>query len=452
MRKPSKISVKIKPVVESVIPEQNRRQHYDALVVGAGPAGSMAAYTMAKAGLDVAFFERAMPGEKTAGGAAIYALPTHELLPDFWKHAPIERFLTDQRYMVLTGDSGLSISFKSEKYAQAPYNRISIHRAKFDKWLAEQAVTAGATLYANHKVDELIKTEGKISGLRIGKPLNREFYADVIVLAEGVNALLAERAGLVPRIKADNVALYVKETMALPAKTIEERFNLPPGQGAAIGMLGYTTADYMGTAALYTNKESLGLNVGTLVSNFTAGNFNPHDLIMRIKTHPLLAPLFVGTQTIEYCAQMIPEGGYHAIPPLVHPGCLIVGDAAGLVNGIQGLNLAMLSGQMAGKTIIAAKHANDFSQRRLSLYKDLLDDSYIMQDLRANRHLPHFYATHPWMPAADIAVANEIAYHAGMVYPMPKRAKRLFMLRKAVSLQPFWKLAADFFQTLWVMK
>jgi electron transfer flavoprotein-quinone oxidoreductase len=149
---------------------------------------------------------------------------------------------------------------------------------------------------------------------------------------------------------------------------------------------------------------------------------------------------------------MLPEGGYHAIPPLVHPGCLIVGDTAGLVNGIQGLNLAMLSGQMAAKTLVAAKHKNDFSQRQLSLYKELLDDSYIMQDLRANRLAHKFYANHPWVPESEIAVLNEIAYQIGMVYPMPKRAKRKFIWRKATSIQPVWKLAADFFSALWVIK
>lgn len=451
-RKIHKTPVKIKPAVGTVTPERSQREHFDALVVGAGPSGSMAAYTMAKAGLDVALFERAVPGEKTAGGAAIYAQPTHEMLPNFWEDAPVERILTDHRYMALTEDSGLTIGFKSERYAKAPYNRISVHRAKFDKWLADKAVTAGAMLFVNHKVDAIIKEQDKIIGIKIGPPVNKEFFADVVILAEGVNALLAEGAGLVPRIKAHNVALYVKETMALPSHVIEDRFNLPPGQGAVIGLLGQSTAGFMGTASLYTNKDTLGLNVGTLVSNFVTANFNPHDFVQKIKNHPLLKPLFAGAETVEYSAQMIPEGGYHAIPTLVHPGCLIVGDAAGLVNGIQGLNLSMLSGQMAGKTVISAKHNNDFSKQQLSLYKELLDDSYVMQDLRANRHVHQFYKTHPWIPEAEIAVMNEVAYQVGMVYPMPKRAKRMHIWKKATSIQPVWKLAADFFQALWVMK
>lgn len=452
LKKVLKSTAKIKPSVSTITPEPDRRRQFDVLVVGAGPAGSTAAYTMAKAGLDVALFERAAPGEKTAGGTAIYTLPTREILPDLLETAPLERILTDYRYMALTADSAVTAAFKSARYAQSPFNRVSVHRAKFDKWLAAKAVDAGAVLFANHKVETLLKEHDKIIGLEVGPPVNKQFFAGVVILAEGVNALLAERAGLVPGIKTENVALYVKETMALPGRLIEERFNLQPGQGAAIGLLGESTANFMGTASLYTNKDTIGLNVGTYVANFVTGNFNPHDLIVKIKQHPLLAPLFTGTETLEYCAQMIPEGGYEAIPPLVHPGCLIAGDAAGLVNGVQGLNLAMLSGQLAGKTLIAAKHKNDFSQRQLSLYKRLLDESYVLQNLRANRHIHRFFAARPWIPEAEIAVINEIAYQVGMIYPMPNGAKRRYIRQKAASIQPVWKLAADFLQALWVIK
>jgi electron transfer flavoprotein-quinone oxidoreductase len=451
-KKIRKFPEKLKPEVETINPAPYERKYFDVLVIGAGPAGSTAAYFLAKAGLDVAIFERGVPGSKTAGGAAVYAVPTHEMFPNFWDEAPVERILTDHRYMVITADAALAFSFKSERYASAPYNRLSVHRAKFDKWLAEKAANMGAVLFSNHKVDELIKENGKIIGLRVGFPVNREFFGDAVVLAEGVNSLLAERAGLVPRIKAKNMALYVKETMALPSNVIEERFNLNPGQGTVIGLLGHSTAEFMGTSSIYTNKDTVGLNVGTLVSNLVTSEFNPHDLVIKIKNHPQLRSYFEGAKTVEYCAQMIPEGGYYAIPPLVHPGCLIVGDAAGLANGIQGLNLAMLSGQMAAKTLVAAKHKNDFSQRQLSLYKELLDDSYIMQDLRANRLAHKFYANHPWVPESEIAVLNEIAYQIGMVYPMPKRAKRKFIWQKATSIQPVWKLAADFFSALWVIK
>lgn|GEM_PF-134093 len=452
LKKTHKCPEKIVPTVGTINPPPIDRKYFDVLVVGAGPAGSSAAYFLAKGGLDVALFERAIPGAKAVGGAAIYAIPTQGMFPNFWNEAPIERVITDQRYMALTEKSAITLSFKSERYAQAPYNRLAVHRAKFDRWLADKAVSAGVVLFANHKVDELLQENGKIIGLKVGPPINREYYANAVVLAEGVNSLLAERAGLVPRIKAKNMALYVKEVMALPSDVIEERFNLSPGHGAVIGLLGHSTGDVMGSSSIYTNKDTLGLNVGTLVSTFSKSKFNPHDYVIKIKQHPALKPYFEGAQTVEYSAHMLPEGGYYAIPPLVHPSCLIVGDAAGLVNGVQGLNLAMLSGEMAAKTLITAKHLNDFSRRQLSLYKELLDDSYIMQDLRANRLVHGFYLKRPWIPEAEIAVFTEMAFQMGMVYTMPKRAKRLFIWKKVTSMQPVWKLLSDFANALWVMK
>ena len=82
---------------------------YQAIVVGAGPAGSSAALTMARAGLDVALVERGtFPGEKNMFGGILHRMTSiEELLPDFWTRAPLERHIAKKGTTFMTGGGEL---------------------------------------------------------------------------------------------------------------------------------------------------------------------------------------------------------------------------------------------------------------------------------------------------------------------------------------------------------
>ena len=67
--------------------------HFDIIVVGAGPAGSAAALVTARAGLKVLLLERGeYPGAKNVSGAAFYGI-LHKLIPNWWEQAPVERYI-----------------------------------------------------------------------------------------------------------------------------------------------------------------------------------------------------------------------------------------------------------------------------------------------------------------------------------------------------------------------
>ena len=121
-------------------------ERVDAIVVGAGPAGTSAALALAQAGLKVAVFERGeQPGSKNMfGGVLYYTEVLDRILPDFWKEAPIERYVTRHDLVFMTDDSWTSVSFTEKQSGQPPYNAVTLLRARFDRWFAEKAREAGA--------------------------------------------------------------------------------------------------------------------------------------------------------------------------------------------------------------------------------------------------------------------------------------------------------------------
>ncbi|HBH42542.1 MAG TPA: FAD-dependent oxidoreductase, partial [Rhizobiales bacterium] len=114
-------------------------EKFDAVVVGAGPAGTAAAITMAKAGLQVALLERgAKPGSKNVMGGILYNHYLEEIVGDTWKEAPLERPIIEERRWIMTAEATIGIDYKNLRNREHPHS-YSVLRAKFDAWFAEQA-------------------------------------------------------------------------------------------------------------------------------------------------------------------------------------------------------------------------------------------------------------------------------------------------------------------------
>jgi electron transfer flavoprotein-quinone oxidoreductase len=382
-------------------------EKFDAIVVGAGPSGNTAAYLMAKAGLKVLQIERGeYPGSKNVQGAILYADALERVIPEFRDDAPLERHIIEQRVWVLDDNSFVGTHFRSEDYNKPPFNRYTIIRAQFDKWFSSKVREAGALLICETTVEELLMDGKRCIGVRCDRK-GGEVLADVVVLADGVNSTLARKAGFHGELDAGNVALAVKEILFLPEEVIQQRFNVKEDEGVVIELMGTVTEGMVGTGFLYTNRDSLTIGVGCMLSDFKANprRTTPNALLEQIKRHPSIAPLISGGEMKEYCAHLIPEGGFNAVPQVYGDGWLIVGDSGGFVNGVhrEGSNLAMTTGQLAAKTVIDAKAAGaPMTARTLSAYKQRLDASFVMKDLHKYRRMPQvmhtsrqFFTTYP---------------------------------------------------------
>ena len=119
----------------------------EVLVVGAGPAGSAAALAAARAGRSVILLERGpFPGSKNMYGGVVYGRVLDGLVPGWWEHAPIQRWVTRRGTMALTPTQAITLDFRTEAWGKPPYNGATAYRPDFDNWLAGQAVDAGAQL------------------------------------------------------------------------------------------------------------------------------------------------------------------------------------------------------------------------------------------------------------------------------------------------------------------
>jgi electron transfer flavoprotein-quinone oxidoreductase len=112
-----------------------------------------------------------------------------------------------------------------------------------------------------------------------------------------------------------------------------------------------------------------------------------YKLLDEFKERPEIKNLIKGGNVVEYSAHLITEGGIHIKPNLYTDGMLLVGDAAGLglnmLVTVRGMEYAMASGVLAGRTIKKAKEKNDFSARSLAYYEQLLNESFIMKEMNA---------------------------------------------------------------------
>jgi electron transfer flavoprotein-quinone oxidoreductase len=424
------------------------REVFDAVVVGAGPGGTAAALTMARAGLSVVLVERGeRPGVKNVMGGVMYGRMLADVLPEAWREAPMERIVTDERLWLTTPDSAVTIGHKHVPHGDGPPNAFTVLRVPFDAWFASQAEAAGALLVPGTTVEDVIREDGRVVGVRTGRA-DGDIRARLVVIADGANSFLVQKAGLGRPLQPNEMALVVKEVIALPRGVIEDRFNLGPETGATIEVYGAVTRGMAGYGFIYTNRESLSVGIGALIAHFMKTRITPWELLEGFKAHPMVSPLLQGGEVREYLAHAIPEGGYRAMPRLFDDGVLVVGDAAMMVNNLhrEGSNLAMAAGRMAGETAVHAAKVGDWSARTLSLYQELLEASFVLQDLRKYERLPELADKHPELLQVYPALLSEALLELLTVDGVAKREKQRRILRRLLSRRPWWRFLRDAYE------
>jgi electron transfer flavoprotein-quinone oxidoreductase len=407
---------------------------FDVLVVGAGPAGSTAAYVLAKAGINVVVLERgSSPGNKNVFGGVLYTTVLNRLIPNFWEQAPVERHIKGARIYLISPTNAVSIGVESEDHNRPPYNNsFTVSRSSFDQWYASKAEEAGALLLTNTVVDDLLWYRGKVIGVKV-RGDEGELYADAVILADGVNSILSEKAGLRKRYNPRQVSLGMKEIIEMPRSVIEDRFNLNGNEGVELKYIaGDATKGLWGGGNIYTNLETLSLVTWVSLEPLMKSQIKATDLFEQFKEHPFVRNYIRGGKTVEYQAHLAPDGGYDFSPQYFTHGLMIAGDAARFLNAsihYEGTNFAMASGEAAARTFLQARQNNDYSAQSLSYYQKLLNESFVMKDLKRYRKMNLFAEKNPefFGPFLDVITQTAVDYFA--VKEMPKRSQEWQMVK-----------------------
>lgn len=368
---------------------------FDAIVVGAGCAGSVCACELAKAGKSTLVVERGnYAGAKNMTGGRIYTHSLEKVFPNFRDEAPLERRITHERISLITEDANFTVDFTSDQMKVESQESYSVLRGPFDQWLAEQAENAGADFIYGIAVEELVKDDaGKVTGVKAGDDV---ITADIVILCDGVNSLLSQQAVGAKRPPASGIAVGVKQTIELPANVITDRVLAnSDSDGAAWLFSGYSTKGTFGGGFMYTNKESISLGVvAGIEATMDHGKAPVYQMLEDLKAHEAVAPLIKGGKVVEHSGHMVPEGGINIMPELVGDGVILAGDSAmmciNLGYQVRGMDYAVAAGQIAAQEATRALDAGDTSKAGLSGYVGALENSFVLKDFRQFARVPNF--------------------------------------------------------------
>jgi electron-transferring-flavoprotein dehydrogenase len=264
---------------------------------------------------------------------------------------------------------------------------------KFVRWLGAIVEQSGVDVFAGFAGSEPLMEGDRLIGIRTGdkgvdksgRPKGNyepgiDIRAKVTILAEGVRGSLTKQ--LIQRLGLDegrNPQVY-----AIGVKEVWDA----PKQRTAPGWVYHTMGwplrnEEFGGGFIYNmegGKVSIGLVIGL---DYPDPHVDPHERFQRFKSHPFVHSLIEGGSLLAYGAKAIPEGGYWAQPRYCFDGGLIVGDSAGFLNSmrLKGIHLAIKSGMLAAQATAEALQANDVSATRLRRFEELVEKSWIREEL-----------------------------------------------------------------------
>lgn len=309
------------------------KKNYDIIVVGAGPAGSMAARFAAEQGVSVLMLEKDRDvGYPVRCGEAISKAGVEEFISsdDKWIAAKISKFSFNA-----PDGSEVIIDFGEAGYV--------LERRIFDYELARTAADAGTEILTRAYVNALLFDDGKVSGVKYEyQGQEHEVKAKVVIAADGVESRVGRWAGLKTYIDFRDMESAVQMTAA----------NIPIDQNTLYFYFGKDVAPngYFWIFPKGRNKANIGLGVSGIIGKKKSAQSYLDDFMNK---HYPDAPVLTTIAGGVPCSITLDK--------ISGPGIMLVGDAARQVNPLSGGGIAsgMIGGKIAGSLAAEAIKINN---------------------------------------------------------------------------------------------
>ncbi len=308
------------------------KKNYDIIVVGAGPAGSIAARTASEQGLSVLMLEK----DSTVG----YPVRCGEAI----SKAGVEEFITPDKKWIAATISKFSFNAPDGTEVILDFGEAGyvLERRIFDYELAQTAADAGTEILTGAYVNGLLLNNGKVSGVKYEfKGEQKEVKAKIVIAADGVESRVGRWAGLKTHIDFREMESAVQITAS----------DIPVEQDTLYFYFGKNVAPngYFWVFPKGNNKANIGLGVSGLIGKKKSAQSFLNDFMQKhYPQAPVLAKIAGGVP----CSVTLSK--------ISAPGIMLVGDAARQVNPLSGGGIAsgMIGGKIAGKIASEAVKKN----------------------------------------------------------------------------------------------
>jgi len=318
--------------------------NYDLVVVGAGPAGSSAAYSAAKLGCKVALVEKekvVAETVRTSGVTWIDYCNEFGIPKDCYNPIRTYKFCSPKNKATIT---------------QETPNAAVLDVRKTYRFLAEQAKENGVDIFLDTTVNDVIKKDGKLSGIRANS-MNEElvFHSRIIIDASGFASVIAKSLGIVNQWERFGVGAEYE----VDAENIEA-----DSWWLMVGQI-YSPAGYAWIFPVSKTRVRIGVGIGKPESDV-----DPTKRLDEIIADKLGPIKDLGTITNkEFHYGLIPNEGLTR--KTVYDNLILVGDSAGMANPLvlEGIRYAIKYGRLAGTVSAESLNSGNTSEESLERYE-----------------------------------------------------------------------------------
>ncbi len=371
---------------------------YDIIIVGGGPGGSMAAKTAAELGLKTIFFERGRkPGEKNSSGSG--------LGPRMWKDFPdMMKELTPEKCPSMRAGSAARLYFVNKESRVAGYVMyrptesvsykpakswitMNCYRSEFDPWIAEFATNAGAELKTSTLIVNLLKEDGKISG--VVDERGEKYKAPIVIGADGAISMVAKQSGLRTKWSQDQITVVPQYDFQAPPEKIDD---IMGDEALAIWWSATFPASYQ---AFFNDGFHQGL--GNWLNKWDANPLFYLNQVINLKYYQRLLRI-LEAKPRELQSHLLPWMQY---PYNTHTdGIILIGDAGGFPCPLEaeGMYPAMITGKIAAEVAADAISSGDVSKKRLSKFDEMWQKTSVGEEFEAGEELYNIWTALPFSP------------------------------------------------------